>query len=242
MPRHLPATAPPAVARTLALPLALAGALVVVLAALAAPGPARAGAGLESRSGLYASLGPVAGQLVLPARTGSALAAEGVPRETAGIGMELAVGWAFNPRFELGMRLTGMNADDGDEPRSPMLGQFLVEATTHLRPGKRVNPHLVGGIGGAAIGFGENADEENSLEAAAVQLGAGVELAWTRHWGMVFEYRYTLLDMDRQDVILPASEDDDATGGPARVPATGPIPVAGDAAAHQLGFSWIFRM
>ncbi len=193
-------------------------------------------------AGLVVSLGPGGGRLVLPDHTAEALAAEGVPLESGGLGVELGLGWAFESRFDVGLRLagsgSGSDSEDGVDPRRPTLGQMLVEATAHLRPGARVNPQLTGGFGGAIVGFGENPDEDRSLEAAFLSVGAGVEVQWTRHWGMAFGYRYSMLEFGRQLVILPG---DPGTTGTAAAP-TAPLEVAGDAALHHLGFSWVYRM
>jgi opacity protein-like surface antigen len=199
------------------------------LAALVAAPAARADDAVVSGTGFRATLGPATSRLVLPARTASELAAAGVPLESHGLGMELSLAWAFSPRFTLGLSVLGTNADDGDEPRSPMLVEALIEATTHLRPGERIDPFLTGGLGGAGIGFGEDPDDGQTIEAAVLSLGGGVDVRLSRHWGMSFTYRYAVLDIDRQTVTLPDA------------PAV-PLEVSGDAEAHHLSVSCGFRL
>ena len=175
------------------------------------------------------SIGPSGSWLDLPARTASELATAGVDLDSRRLGSSFEVGYAFTPRFELGLRLAGSGPRDGSKAIAHHFGEFQIEARTHLCPGRRIDPYVAGGFGGAALWFGDDANDDATLEADAVSFGSGVDLQWSRHFGMSFHYRYTLLDFAAQTVVVPGSQ-------------AGPIAVEGDAAVHHLGFSWDLRL
>lgn len=115
-----------------------------------------------------------------------------------GAGARFLVGHAFTETFALELSVLGAGFETDRRGVDAAMAHVTLEAVAHLRPGRRVQPYLVGGLGAVAVGVEGGGLPRQTLEGGQADVGGGLEVHVSRHFALAADYRYALHDFQRQ--------------------------------------------
>jgi len=206
--------------------MSLRGNSLVILASVAALFAATSIARADAERGFHLSLGSTGHHLELESSAEETLAKAGIKLGTNGVGGELIAGYRFGPNLSLDLRIAGSELDSGAYGVDAGYGSATLQLVGFLRPGEKVQPYVVGGIGGAGIVLDGGDFDEESLEGSIVSLGVGVDVWASQRWVLGFDYRGSTIDLEATTIERSDAPD---------------LAFDGNGISHEIGFRWGFR-
>jgi len=178
-------------------------------------------------SGWYIGLGSSAVHLDLDLGDNAGLGDAASRVDAIGQGGHLQVGYRFAEGFGLELKLVGSEHDAGGEAGIATFGQAQLDAVTWLLPGRRVQPWLAGGIGGAGVEFDGGLFDGSQLAGGQVDVGAGLDVRAAKHLDFGLHYRFAIQNYEVERLDGPAKAE---------------VEIDGSGVSHTWGLQlrWIF--
>ncbi|MEZ4648364.1 MAG: outer membrane beta-barrel protein [Candidatus Eisenbacteria bacterium] len=176
-------------------------------------------------NGFHVGLGFGAGHLDLSDQLESGLAEGGVSLDPDAEGGFLRAGYTFNPHLQVDLVFSGLDLETGDPDVEAAYGEARIEVLSRFKAEGSVQPYIAGSVGGAFLGVGPDDDDLEELEGSVASFGGGVDFAVSRRWTVGFDYRYGVVNFERDEVDLPL----------------GPMELDGSATNHTWGARFEFN-
>jgi hypothetical protein len=210
----------------------------VTSGALATPALAQPGASTPGAAPVPIAPAPAAPVAEVPHKRfavgltlgGMSLASTEDPENEVGLGgAGLELRWRFARRWEAAVTLAGLTGEL-DEATLRKTGSLRASMMFHLRPERRWNVYLIGGLGHLHTQIVDKNSEESlaTLAEAEFHLGAGVERRWHR------------FSVGAELQLVGTRRDDEAHDGPAFVGTDRPVPPASGGAMFNLKGAYHF--
>jgi opacity protein-like surface antigen len=151
--------------------------------------------------------------------------------ETGG-GLAFHLGYAFTSVFGLRLTAIGAHHETTREGIGVNNASVTIEALVRFLHGKRFQPYVLVGLGGATLDFNNEVLDTRTSGGTAV-LGGGVQYHLTRHLALDLAGRLDLINWDKVEVTAELPD-----GSKARL--ENPVNESGSAAKLLLGLVWNF--
>lgn len=178
-------------------------------------------------SGWYVGLGSSAVHLDLDLGDAAGLGDAANRVDAIGQGGHLQVGYRFAEGFGLELKVVGSEHDAGTDAGVATFAQAHLDAVTWLLPGRRVQPWLAGGIGGAGLEFEGGPYDGSQLTGGQVDVGAGLDVRAAKHLDFGLHYRFAIQNYEVETLTGPAKA---------------PVEIDGSGVSHTWGLQlrWVF--
>ena len=162
-------------------------------AALAVAGPgavpaARAGTPPDPGPGFRAGLRLASSSIPLDQRPLPSMAGDGG-------GAVPYAGWAFSRVFTLELDVFGADHDVAIAGARGTVAAIDLVGVYHWRPGRRARPYVKGGLGAVAASI-ENGPQTTTASGGALPLGAGLDVALSRHVTLGVDLTHRVVSWD----------------------------------------------